>query len=634
MSSNIPVIDPNAKAPPAPAPDPCAITAAELPAAGKPAMSAIPDLPLSPMASIEGYTLLREIARGGQGAVYEATRKSTGRRVAIKVLTGGAFAGPREKARFDREVQILAALDHPNIVRIIDRGTTTDGSLFLVMDFISGRPLDQYLHAYYHAHPEGPPPADASELLRLFMKICDAVNAAHLRGVIHRDLKPSNIRITENGEPYILDFGLARTALSAAGVDGEMMSLTGQFLGTLAWASPEQAEGNSSKIDTRTDVYSLGIILYQMLTQRFPYEVAGNMREVLNNIVNSHPTPPSKVIPVSQAKSSNGKRRLHLKASGKVNMVLEAIILKALAKHRTDRYQTAGELARDMANYLSGRPTIAAGAPPSMWQKKNTKSIVAVAALILVALSLTGAWLHQRAHNLLNDTKPDTAQMMTRKDDGAADTSAAVIPFAPSTPDSRIVSDQFPDSPVLTSAGMPSSSTGKTVVDLLPLLRDPGPLRSRGVWHGNLEGITSSMANTTLLPVPYVPPQEYDFIIEFTPLEGHCNLGQGLTHGNATLGWANGYNDIRKLPGFEFGSHTVSANSPAALCQGPLELGHRYRSEIHVRNDSVAEFFDGTLISECKINYSQANLVPEVWPTPASSHGTAASCFTPYAWLR
>lgn len=309
-----------------------------------------------PQKVIRGYKLQREISRGGQAVVYQAIQESTGRKVAVKVMREGSFAGPREKARFDREVQTLAALDHPNIVQVIDRGTAVDGSLFLVMNYVAGCALDEYVAEYYRKNPGGPPPTDPSELLRLFLKIADAVNAAHIRGIVHRDLKPSNIRIGENNEPHVLDFGLAHTALSNYTEDGNVspLSISGQFMGSLPWASPEQAKGDPSLIDSRTDVYSLGVILYQMITRRFPYEVTGTMVEVLNTIIKTDPTPPSQVIAANQVKTVRRLKR----QTGIIHPGLEAIILKALAKKREDRYQTAGELARDVANYLSGRPTL------------------------------------------------------------------------------------------------------------------------------------------------------------------------------------------------------------------------------------------------------------------------------------
>jgi eukaryotic-like serine/threonine-protein kinase len=213
--------------------------------------------------SIPGYKIIREINRGGQAVLYKATQQSTGRQVAVKIIREGPLAGPDEHARFEREVQILAALNHPNIVNILDRGETADGSYLLVMEYIGSRPLDEHLNDYRQR--QGNEKQDPAELLRLFMKIADAVNAAHLRSVVHRDLKPSNIRIDQNGEPHILDFGLARNA---------MVTMTDEANPRpVQWASPEQAEGIASKIDLRSDVYSLGVILYQMLTGQFPYVI-------------------------------------------------------------------------------------------------------------------------------------------------------------------------------------------------------------------------------------------------------------------------------------------------------------------------------------------------------------------------
>lgn len=286
--------------------------------------------PLPPHGAFPGYDIVREIHRGGQGVVYQAVQLSTRRHVAIKVMHAGPFMGSSGRARFEREVQVLGQLDHPNIVGIHDSGVTKDGSCFYVMDYISGKPLDKLM-------AEGQLPI--RESLRLFAKICDAVNAAHLKGVIHRDLKPANIRIDKHGEPIVVDFGLAKLAIPDLDEEGsgKLMSMTGQFIGSLPWASPEQAEGSPTNIDVRTDVYSLGVILYQLLTNRFPYEVLGNMRDVLDNIVRAEPARPSTI------------RR-------KINDEVETIVLKSLSKQRERRYQSAGELGRDVHRFLEGQP--------------------------------------------------------------------------------------------------------------------------------------------------------------------------------------------------------------------------------------------------------------------------------------
>jgi tetratricopeptide (TPR) repeat protein len=276
--------------------------------------------------AVPGYRLLREIHRGGQGVVYQALQESTGRKVAIKVLKEGPFADEAELARFNREADLLTRLNHPHIVAIHDRGTTGDGHAYYMMDYIPGRALDA------HVSGEG---LSTSEILVLFHKICEAVNAAHLRGIIHRDLKPSNIRIDEQGEPRILDFGLAKLAHDAEG--SGTMTITGQFVGSLPWASPEQAEGRSDLLDVRTDVYSLGVILYQLVTRSFPYPVSGNMNDVVRNIVHAAPSRPTTI--------TRGLDR-----------DVEVILLKCLEKDADRRYQSAGELARDIQRYLNAEP--------------------------------------------------------------------------------------------------------------------------------------------------------------------------------------------------------------------------------------------------------------------------------------
>jgi serine/threonine protein kinase len=231
------------------------------------------------------------------------------------------------------------------------------------MNFITGRSLDElFLERPGADAPSEAAPGEPASLLRLFMKICDAANAAHLRGITHRDLSPANILIDERGEPHILDFGLARTAFDRSMTrGGRDVSITGQFLGKLAYASPEQARGNVETIDIRTDVYALGVILYQIVTGgRFPYEVVGSIADVLNNIIHTKPTPPSRLCEGQDAGAAAADaRRVRRQHPPVVNETIENIVLRALEKQPADRYQSAGELARDVGNYLAGRPTFA-----------------------------------------------------------------------------------------------------------------------------------------------------------------------------------------------------------------------------------------------------------------------------------
>lgn len=344
-----------------------------------------------------GYEIQREIHRGGQGVVYLANQINAKRRVAIKVMHGGATLGSKGRVRFEREVQLLGQLNHPNIVKLHDSGVTADGSFFYVMDYVSGKALDEILReqrrearstttttgrSKSRSRAEGI--EDIETTLRFFAKVCDGVNAAHLKGVIHRDIKPANVRVDQGGEPVLVDFGLAKVT---AGVETDLdpsnpMTMTGQFIGSLPWASPEQAVGSGDAIDLRSDVYSLGVLLYQLLTGgKFPYTVIGNMRDVLDNIQRAEPTRPSTV------------RR-------QINDEVETIVIKALAKDRERRYQSAGELARDVRRYLNGEPIEAkrdAGWYVIRKSLNRHKFAVAFAATVGIlvtgsAVGMTGLW--------------------------------------------------------------------------------------------------------------------------------------------------------------------------------------------------------------------------------------------------
>lgn len=314
---------------------------------------------------IEGYEDLRELSRGGQGVVYTATQRSTKRIVAIKVLLDGLYASHARRIRFEREIDLVASLRHPSIVSVYDSGITSDDRVYLVMEYIEGLPLDAFTGTIHpgavgssdptiisneHRDRTWLMPASSSSAtgqggllplpaaMTLFSKICDAMNYAHQHGVIHRDLKPSNIRVDAQGDPHILDFGLAKIADTASGgSSAAALSVTGQFMGSIPWASPEQAEGDARGTDTRSDVYSLGVILYQMITGQFPYQVNGNLRDVLNNILSVEPARPSTL------------RR-------QINDEVETIVLKCLEKDAQRRYQSAGDLALDVKRYLAGEP--------------------------------------------------------------------------------------------------------------------------------------------------------------------------------------------------------------------------------------------------------------------------------------
>ena len=279
--------------------------------------------------TIDEYRLLKELGRGGMGVVYLATQESTKRQVALKVLLDGAFASATARRRFEREVELAALLSHQNIVTVLESGIAR-GQYYFAMQYIDGEPLDKYVSKRA---------LSVRDTLRLFVKTCDAIHYAHRRGVIHRDLKPSNILVDSTGEPHILDFGLAKVHGPEAGGEPAdlLLSMPGQVMGTLPYMSPEQTTAEHHDIDVRTDVYSMGVMLYRALTGEYPYRVIGNVRDVLDRIMTTEPSRPST------------KRR-------QVNDEVDTIVMKALAKSRERRYQSADQLARDLERFLAGDP--------------------------------------------------------------------------------------------------------------------------------------------------------------------------------------------------------------------------------------------------------------------------------------
>ena len=324
---------------------------------------------------LPGYEIGEVFSRGGQGVIVKAVQRATKRDVAIKVLRDACLASERERARFEREVRILARLRHAHIVTIHDSGVAA-GLHYYVMDFIHGRPLDE--HVAFGAAP-------VRERLALFAKICDAINAAHLRGIIHRDLKPGNIRVDAAGEPHILDFGLAKVGEhdDLAPVNTAARTVSGQFVGSLPWAAPEQLSNNADLIDLRTDVYALGVMLYQLVTGRFPYDVTGSFSAAVENILRAEPRRPSILAPGLDAD-------------------IDQIILKCLRKEPEARYQNAGEIAREIRRHLAGEPIDARR--DSHWymlrkvirRHRVTAAISALSVLLVVTIAAALAVLYQR----------------------------------------------------------------------------------------------------------------------------------------------------------------------------------------------------------------------------------------------
>ncbi len=317
---------------------------------------------------IPGYADLVELAAGGQGVVYTAYQESTKRRVAIKLLHTRSEDDPTARRRFEREIDLVARLRHPNIVRLYDSGSTDDGRLYCVMDFIEGEPLDEHLRSLAPALPaSGQSASVGAPVLGLFRSIALALTHAHQRGVTHRDLKPSNIRVDREGTPHVLDFGLAKVIDADPGSGMTITEHSGRFAGSLPWASPEQVAGDSAEIDTRTDIYSLGVMLYHAVTGSFPYDVSGSVRDVLNTIAETEPAPIRAALP----------------GAGRD---LERVILTCLHKDKDRRYQNAADVAEDLRRVMTGEPILAQSDSSWYTMRRTLRRYRAIAAGAVAAL--------------------------------------------------------------------------------------------------------------------------------------------------------------------------------------------------------------------------------------------------------
>jgi len=359
-----------------------------------------------PGSTIGRYKLLLEIGEGGMGSVFLASQEHpVKRQVAVKIIKQGMDTR-QVVARFEAERQALALMDHPNIAKVLDAGATDSGRPFFVMELVKGVPVDRFCDKGR---------LDTRQRLELFVLVCHAIQHAHLKGIIHRDIKPSNVMVVEDGsqaQPKVIDFGIAK-ATSQKLTEKTLFTGHGQLVGTPAYMSPEQAEVGGLDIDTRTDVYSLGVLLYKLLTGSTPFQEKrlmslgfGEMQRVIQEENPETPSTRLNTLEERERTSVAKNRGVELEElKRQLKGDLDWIVLKALEKERSRRYESASALAMDIQRHLNDE-VVEAAAPSALYRfskfarrhRALVGSITAVfIALLIGAIGMTILFLQARA---------------------------------------------------------------------------------------------------------------------------------------------------------------------------------------------------------------------------------------------
>src|SRR5579872_2814316 len=510
---------------------------------------------LEPPATLGRYRLIREAGRGAMARVFEALDLELERKVALKVLLSSPNAHADEagidEARFLREARLSAGLPkHPNIVGIYDAGVIT-GRRFLAMEFIDGLPMDKWMKN--GSVSIGRP----ATLLR---DVALAVDHAHRHGVIHRDLKPANILVDAANQPHVMDFGLAKIAgqsVKASYTEG------GFAVGTPAYMSPEQVQGARS-VDHRTDVYSLGVMLYEILTGKLPFAGATPM-EIMQKATQEAVVPPSKITSVQI-------NPVHFKT-------LEAICLKALSKDPRDRYPTARAFAADLSRWLRGQDF-------RIYDAKLRRRALGVLAGAAVLAALGVVWMKKpwlpsiaseiaRADLLLRSSRPEEALLVYRKtlerDRGNAAAEAG----------RQTALEKLREKPPGPAA---PPDPWKSAVDLLPAVQLESDVVS-GTWVREDGALVSRQGRPARVQVPFHPPDEYDVRIVFARQAANFCVNLILSRDGQAFTLVmnrDGIFGFERLLGLDF-----HKNSSTGRFDSALALNQTYTVTVEVRKEGV-----------------------------------------------